>query len=256
MIDEAIRPILVNPRDTCYINAFTQLLFHILPLMLLIVVWPNRDLIISAVHLMFVAMSQDRGIDAISLSTVCQPDVFDSKDCFELGLQIWRALHDASSGALRDTIQQLFCSRQITRFSTPFSSKHVSDRHSFFWYLPVSGSFTWIECLNSCLRVIQLDAEPPQMQQNFIRSFPGFFFLSLGHHVWINGHMVKNCRHVTFPVMLDMGPYTFLTKNCSADQLAAGMSHRQSRERFRSSNDVPQNIRLTDSIEWHWGRGY
>jgi hypothetical protein len=27
-------------------------------------------------------MSQDRLIDAVSLSTVCEPDVFDSKDCF------------------------------------------------------------------------------------------------------------------------------------------------------------------------------
>jgi hypothetical protein len=29
---------------------------------------------------------------------------------------------------------------------------------------------------------------------------------------------------------------------------------RQSRERLRSLHDVPQNIRPTDSIEWHWGR--
>jgi hypothetical protein len=66
MIDEVIRPSLVNPRDAGYVNAFTQLLFHILPLKLLIVAWPNRDLIISALHLMFVVMSQDRLIDAVS----------------------------------------------------------------------------------------------------------------------------------------------------------------------------------------------
>jgi hypothetical protein len=40
----------------------------------------------SAFSLMFVAMSQDRLIDAVSLSTVCEPEVFDGKDCFELGL--------------------------------------------------------------------------------------------------------------------------------------------------------------------------
>jgi hypothetical protein len=55
---------------------------------LLIVAWPNRDLIISALHLMFVAMSQDRLVDAVSLSTSCEPDIFDGKDCFELALQI------------------------------------------------------------------------------------------------------------------------------------------------------------------------
>jgi hypothetical protein len=52
----------------------------------MIVAWPNRDLIISALHLMFVAMSQDRLIDAVSLSIVCEPDAFDGKDCSELGL--------------------------------------------------------------------------------------------------------------------------------------------------------------------------
>jgi hypothetical protein len=88
MIDEVIIPGLINPMDAWYVNAFMQLLFHILPLRLLIVAWPNRDLIISALHLMFVAMSQDRIIDAVSLSTVCERDVFDGKDCFELGLQI------------------------------------------------------------------------------------------------------------------------------------------------------------------------
>jgi hypothetical protein len=77
-------------------------------------------------------MSQDRLIDAVPLLTVCEPDVFDGKDCFELGLQILGALRDAFSETLRDAIQQLFCSREITRFSTPFSSRLVSNRHSFF----------------------------------------------------------------------------------------------------------------------------
>jgi hypothetical protein len=127
MIDEIIRPGLVNPRDAYNVNAFMQLLFHILPLTLLIVAWPNRDLILSALHLMFIAMSQDRFIDAVSRSTICEPDVFDGKDCFELGLQIFGALRDASSGTPSDTIQQLCYLRQITRFSIPFSSRRASD---------------------------------------------------------------------------------------------------------------------------------
>jgi hypothetical protein len=112
MIDEVTRPGLINPRDTCYVNAFMPSLFHILPLRLLIVAWPNQDRIISALHLMFLAMSQDRPIDAVYfiLSTVCEPDVFDDKDCLELGLYVFGALPDVFSGTLRGTIQQLFCS--------------------------------------------------------------------------------------------------------------------------------------------------
>jgi hypothetical protein len=132
MIDEVIRPGLINPMDACNVNAFMPLFYHILPLKLLIVAWPNRDLTISALRLMFFAMSQHRLINAVSLSTVCEPDVFDSKNYFERGLQILGALGGASSGTLRDTIQQLLCSRQITRLSAAFSSRAVSDRHSFF----------------------------------------------------------------------------------------------------------------------------
>jgi hypothetical protein len=104
MINEVIGPGLINLRNTCYVNALVQLLFHILPLMMMIVAWPNCDPIISALRLMFVAMSQNRPIDAVSLSTVCESDVLDGKDCLELGLQMSGTLRDASSGMLSDTI--------------------------------------------------------------------------------------------------------------------------------------------------------
>jgi hypothetical protein len=64
-------------------------------------------------------------------------------------------------------------------------------------------------------QVIQLDAEPPQTQQNFIRSFPRFFFLSFGRHLWTNDDMMKDCSRLTFPVMPDMAPYVFLTEMLS-----------------------------------------
>jgi hypothetical protein len=84
MIGEVIGPGIANPWDTRYYNAFVQLLFHILPLRLLIVAWPNRNPIISALRLMFVAMPQDRLIDAVPLSTVCEPGVFDGMPEFLL----------------------------------------------------------------------------------------------------------------------------------------------------------------------------
>jgi hypothetical protein len=87
-----------------HVNAFMQLLFHVLPLRLLIIAWPNRDLLISALHLMFVSIPQDRVIDAVSSSTVCEPHVFDGKNCFELYLHTFWALRDGSSGMLRNTI--------------------------------------------------------------------------------------------------------------------------------------------------------
>jgi hypothetical protein len=34
----------------------------------------------------------------------------------------------------------LFSPRQIIQFSAAFSSRLVSDRHSFFWHFSISGS--------------------------------------------------------------------------------------------------------------------
>jgi hypothetical protein len=224
MIDEVIGSGLINPRNTRYVNAFVQLLFHILPLRLMIIAWPSRDPIISVLPLMFGAMFQNRTIDAASLSTVCERDVLDGKDCFELALHILGALRDVSSGTLRDTIEQLFCFRQITRLSTDFSSRCVSDRPLFFLHLPVSGPSTLMECriLTSGLFTWCC---PPQTQQIFIRSFPRFFFLSLGFYIWGNDHMAKDCCRVAFPVMLDMTPYAVQTENRYPYQLVAVISH-------------------------------
>jgi hypothetical protein len=82
-----------------------------------------------------------------------------------------------------------------------------------------------MECLNSYSRIIQLDAEPPQTQQIFLRSFPRFFFLSLGRYVWGKDHIAKDCCRVAFPVMLDMIPYTVQTEKCYPYQLTAVISH-------------------------------
>jgi hypothetical protein len=158
-------------------------------------------------------MSQDRLINAVSLSIVCEPDVVDGKDCFELALQILGALRDASSGTLKDTIKHLFCFRPVARFSTAFSPRCVSDRPLFFLHLPASGSLTLIECLNFYFRVTQLDAEPPQTQQNFIRSFPRFIFLPPGRSGWTTDYIVKDCSCVTFLVVLAMTGYVFKIEN-------------------------------------------
>jgi hypothetical protein len=77
-----------------------------------------------------------------------------------------------------------------------------------------------MECLDSYFRILRLDAEPPQTQQIVIRSFPRFFFLSLGRYVWGNNHMAKDCRRVAFPVMFDMTPYAVQTENRYHYQLA------------------------------------
>jgi hypothetical protein len=132
MIDEGIRPDPVDPRDACYVNTFMKLFFRIGPLRLSMVAWPNRDRIISALHLMFGAMSQVRLIDAASLSTVCDPGAFDGKYCLELGLQILGALRDASSECLGAQFNNCSLPERSLAF-LPLSSpdEFPIDVHSF-----------------------------------------------------------------------------------------------------------------------------
>jgi hypothetical protein len=92
MIDGLIGSGLINPRCTSYIDAFVQVLSHIGPLRLMIIAWPSPDPIVSKFRRLFVAMSQGRITDIVSLSTVCGPHVHGSKDRAELTLQILGAL--------------------------------------------------------------------------------------------------------------------------------------------------------------------
>jgi hypothetical protein len=83
------------------------------------------------------------------------------------------------------------------------------------------------------LQADSLDAELPQTQQIFIRSFPRFFFLSLGHYRWGNNHMAKDCRRVALPVTLCMTPYAVQTENRYLHQLPAVISHMGNLERIK-----------------------
>jgi hypothetical protein len=57
LIQEVIGPGLINPSYTHYINALVQLIFHILPLRLLILVWPNSNSTFGKLPLLLAAMS-------------------------------------------------------------------------------------------------------------------------------------------------------------------------------------------------------
>jgi hypothetical protein len=125
------------------------------------------------------------------------------------------------------------------RFGTQFNSCFVPDRLLDFIPLYPQTCFrsTFILLTHSRFRILYLDRMPEFLLQGYftwcwttwntikVHSFPRFLFLSFGRQVSTNDHMVKDCSHVTFPVMLDMAPYAFLTKNWYLYQLAAGISH-------------------------------
>jgi ubiquitin C-terminal hydrolase len=225
MIREVIAPGLFNPSHTCYINAFVQVLFHIIPLKLMILAWPNADQTVSKVRLLFASMSQHHVIDAVSLSTICEPDFHDAKDCSEFALKILGANRDSSSGTLRSTIEHSVCFKLTTRFRARFSFRLVTNPPSFLLHRPVFGSSTLIDCLDSFFGIILLNSQSTETQQHFISFFPRFLFIHLGRDVWNRDHIEKDCRTIAFPVILDMTHYAFRSPTPSHYQLVSVITH-------------------------------
>jgi hypothetical protein len=115
MIEDVIGPGLFNRSHLCYISAFVQVLFHILPLRPIIRYWPNQDHTMSHLRAVFVEMCENRVTDPGSLSDVCEPNVRITKDCSEFALQIVDAMLCSSSGRLKASIENLICYQITTR---------------------------------------------------------------------------------------------------------------------------------------------
>jgi ubiquitin C-terminal hydrolase len=109
MIDDVIGPGLSNPGQFCYLNPLVQTLFHILPLRLLVVGWPNGQPTITKLRAVFVVMAQGKMTSAISMEQICEEHVRGAQDCSELAIQIFEALRESAPESLQPIIQSLIC---------------------------------------------------------------------------------------------------------------------------------------------------
>jgi hypothetical protein len=191
----------------------------------MILVWPNWDQTVLEIRVLFARMSQYHVTDVVSLSTICEPDLHDAKDCSELALKILGALRGSSSGTLRSTIEHLVCFKFTTRFQARFSSKLVSDPPYFFLQLPAFGLSTLNDWLDSFFGIIPLNSQSTETQQHFISFFPIFLFIHLGRDVWNPDHIEKDCCTITFPVTLDMTQYAFALPARFHYQLVSVIAH-------------------------------
>jgi hypothetical protein len=87
-IDEVVGPSLINPSYTCSINAFIEILLHMLPPRLMIFACPNRDPTVYRVRLLSVAMFQHQLVDVSSVSVLCESGVLGAKGHSEFAPQI------------------------------------------------------------------------------------------------------------------------------------------------------------------------
>jgi hypothetical protein len=170
-------------------------------------------------------MSQHHVTEAVSLSTICEPDLHDAKDCSELALKILGALHDSSSETIRSTIEHFPCFKLTTRFRARFSSRLVTNPPSFLLHLPVFGSSTLIDCLDSFFGNFPLNSQSTETQQHFISFFPRFLSIHLSCDVWNRDHIGKDCCTGTFLVILAMTQYAFGPPARSHGQMVSVIAH-------------------------------
>jgi hypothetical protein len=131
MIEDEIGPVLLNPLHACYINAFMQILFHILSRSLMILALPNCAPTPCKLRILFVAMSHHWLAVAISLSTTCEPEALDAKDCSELTTQILKALYGSSLRRNWSIIKHSAGFRAITRLNGQFPKDLPRIYHHF-----------------------------------------------------------------------------------------------------------------------------
>jgi hypothetical protein len=209
MIEEVIGHGLMNPPNTCYINAFMQLILHALPLRLFVLAWPNSDPTVAKVRALLTTMSQNQATDIFSRSTIFKPELIDAKDSSELALQSLEALRDSASGPLRSLLEDLVSFQLAPRFHPLLSSRLANNPSSFPLPHPVFGRPTLIQCLDSFFATLALHSQSPQIRQHFIRFFPRFLFIQLGREGRNRDHIEKDRRRIAFPVILDMIQYDF-----------------------------------------------
>jgi hypothetical protein len=83
---------LLNTANDCYIDAFLQIVFHILPFRLLIMRWNTSERIVLQLQSVFRGLTRKDLISAGFLRDVLEPERASPKDCSEFGRNLLNAL--------------------------------------------------------------------------------------------------------------------------------------------------------------------
>jgi hypothetical protein len=96
---------------------------------------------------------------------------------------------------------------------------------SFLLHLPVFGSSTLNDRLDSFFDIIPLNSQSTETQHPFVSFFPRFLFIHFGCDVGNRDHIEKDCRTIAFSVILDMTQYDFGLSAPFHYLLVSGITH-------------------------------
>jgi hypothetical protein len=83
---------LLNTANDCYINAFLQIVFHVLPFRVLIMRWKTSERIVVQLQLVFRELTRKNLISAGFGRDVSEPERAGPKDCSEFGRNLLNVL--------------------------------------------------------------------------------------------------------------------------------------------------------------------
>jgi hypothetical protein len=128
-------------------------------------------------------------------------------------MYLLRVLRDSCSENVRAKIENLISFTLTTRYCSELSELLELNPPAFLLRIRVFGSATLVECLNSFFDVIFDDSGWHEIDtytypyQQFISSSPRFLFINLGRDMWNIDLFQKDCRHISFQILLDVTVY-------------------------------------------------
>jgi hypothetical protein len=217
---------LLNIANDCYINAFVQIVFHILPFRLLIMRWNTSERIVLQLQLVFRELARKNLISARFLRDVSEPGRAGPKDCSEFGRNLLNALFVIASPELTEQLNTLirFQIRHVRSY--PDHDQIILDNPATMLIVNTLGVNSLIQALRRDFAGARpLGGVDVRGEKNCIRSLPVFLLIDVRRDVWINGRMEKDCHRFAFPTVLDMAPYAYPPKQKLGFLLAGVVAH-------------------------------
>jgi hypothetical protein len=198
-----IGPGLADSPDTVYTNPVVVMLFHILPLRLLLAACPFQHPTVSSLAALFLTMAKAENIRPATFLDISDPDLPESSKCGACLLAILMSLRDAAPEILSDVFLDLFAFH-LTR-SDAASQKIVA----FMLLLPVEDANDLLPCLDSFFHLH--NAEPEIKPIAIMSNCPRFLFIHLLRHGHDPNIPETNSALIGFPYNMNLSKYAVNT---------------------------------------------
>jgi hypothetical protein len=201
-------PRLLNTQNNCYVNAFLQLLFHIIPMQMLVLAGPGFQPSFGALQRIFQNMTAGRPVTPLEILQSCKTENNRPQDCGEFGMRLLETIYQSVSPfpgllAMFDDLFRIRLNRVISSYDMGDSELTRMENCSMI-ILSVVGYHSLGDAIRAFFAPVK--ASDVHTERVEIEKLPLFFFLQIQRATLNRGHQ-KDCHRLDFPLILDMSEY-------------------------------------------------